>query len=268
MCSGEQLLRINFLPSDWERLRIVTKPDPMWEILLSLYMLGEASDEQVFGQWRRRVFSRITPETRMLLDLVPPQGYSPDFLSPLVGGRDPEDGIAAVLNTPRQRIVEDLDRRFGGRPCPPWTAGLARKDAITMRALGRLIRTYFNTAVRPYWGYISQVAADRAASIRNTAPPPIAEIVRLKDRPPRRRVTVELSYNCDQELHLGGRGLTLIPAFFCVNHPLTYRDSSLPPALLYPVGHEPISFLLRAARGSGPAEDVLRRLLGSTRGSR
>ncbi len=239
----------------------------MWEILLSLYMLGEASDEQVFGQWRQRVLSRIAPENRMLLDLVPPKGYSPDFLSPLVGGQDPEDGIDAVLNTPRQRIAEDLDRRFGARAGPPWTAGLARKDVTTMRTLGGSIRTYFNTAVRPYWSYISQVAADGAASIRTTAPRPVAEITRLKDRPPRRPVTLELPYNRDQEMHLRGRGLTLVPAFFCVNGPLTYRDPSLPPVLLYPVGHEPISFLARAARGTGPPEDVLRRLLGGTRAS-
>jgi DNA-binding transcriptional ArsR family regulator len=245
----------------------------MWEIVFSLYMLGEASDERVFGHWRRRVLSRIPPETKMLLDLVPPSGYAPDFLSPTVGGSDPKDGIEAVLDTPRRRIAEDLDQRFGGRPRPPWAAGLVRKESAIMRTLAKSLRTYFDTAIGQYWSYISMAAEDKSASIRSTAHGPVGQILRLKNlegrSPDRRapRTTIELPYSTDQELHLRGRGLTLIPAFFVTGHPVTLRDPGLPPVLLYPIGHEPISFLTRAAQGSGPTEEVLRRLFGGTRAS-
>ena len=47
--------------------------------------------------------------------------------------------------------------------------------------------------------------------------------------------------------------------------PVTFREPALPPVLLYPIDHEPISFLTRAARGTGPTEEVLRRLFGGTR---
>lgn len=259
------MLRIHFSSQDWERLRIVTRPDPMWEMLLSLYMLGEASDEVVFGQWRQRVLHRMPQESRILLDMVPAQGYSPDFLSPCLGGEDPTDGIDAVLNTPRGRIADELDLRFGDGPRPPWTRALARKDAVAVRALGRSMRAYFDVALRPYWGYISQVTERGAAAARDGA---AALILRLKDRPSARRAprtTVELAYGKEQDLELRGRGLMLVPAFFCTVNPVTFHDPSLPPVLLYPVGHPPASFLARAAAGSGPSEEVLRRLFGRTR---
>lgn len=262
------MLRVHFSPQDWERLRVVPRPDPMWETVLSLYMLGDASDELVFGQWRQRALARLPPESRMLLDLVPPQGYSPDFLSPLVGGVDPDDGIDAVLNTPRRRIAEELDLRFGGGPRPPWTEALARKDGAAVRALGRSMRAYFDVALRPYWGYISRVAERSATSIGDTADGPVAAILRLRNRPAVRRAprtTVELPYGNDQDLELRGRGLVLVPAFFCAINPVTFYDPSLPPVLLYPVGHAPVSFLTSAAQGSGPTDEVLRRLLGRTR---
>jgi hypothetical protein len=266
------MLRIHFSPDDWKRIRVVSQPDPMWETVLSLYMLGEASDELVFGQWRRRVLSRMRPEERMLLDLVPSQGYSPDFLSPLVGGEDPADGIGAVLDTPRWRVAEELDHRFGRGRRPTWMDAMARKDAVVMRALGRSMRSYFDTALRPYWGYMSHVAKHSATLIGETATGPVAPILRLKDqvsarRRPEPRTTVSLPYGHDQDLELGGRGLVLVPAFFCAINPVTFLDSSLPPVLLYPVDHRPVSFLARAAQGTGPTEEVLRRLFGRTRAS-
>jgi DNA-binding transcriptional ArsR family regulator len=262
------MLRVHFSPQDWERLRIVSKPDPMWEILLSLYMLGEASDEMVFGEWRRRILARMKPESKMLLDLVPPRGYSPDFLSPPVGGEDPEDGIDAVLNTPRRRIGEELDLRFGEGPRPSWVDALARKDGTAVQALGRSLRSYFDVALRPYWGYISRVAERSTTSIDRAVEGPVAPILRRRNRPAARRAprtTVELGYAKAQELDLRGRGLVLIPAFFSALNPVTFYDSSLPPVLLFPVGHRPMSFLARAAQGTGPTEEVLRRLFGRTR---
>lgn len=43
----------------------------------------------------------------------------------------------------------------------------------------------------------------------------------------------------DQELSLNGRGLLLIPSFFCVSNPLTLLDPALPPVLIYPVPRHP-----------------------------
>ncbi|MFF4778660.1 ArsR/SmtB family transcription factor [Microtetraspora fusca] len=76
---------------------------------------------------------------------------------------------------------------------------------------------------------------------------------------------MELGYAKEQELDLRGRGLVLIPAFFCAVDPVTFYDPSLPPVLLYPVGHRPMSFLSRVVQPTGPREGVLHRLFGRTR---
>lgn len=256
------MLRIHFTPQDWRRLRVVSRPDPLWEIVLSLYMLGEASDPLVFGEWRRHVLSRLPPESRTLLDLVPATGYAPDFLSPVTGGQDLGEGIDAVLSTPRRRVAADLDRRYGRGRRPSWTGALARKDNAAVRALGRSLRGYYDVALRPYWDHIERVTRRGVTSIGDTARGPVASILRLGERPPA-RVTVELDYRADQDLDLRGRGLTLVPAFFCAVNPVTYYDGALPPVLLYPVGHRPASFLAPA----GPGEEVLGRLVGRTRAS-
>ncbi|GAB3209267.1 winged helix-turn-helix domain-containing protein [Marinactinospora endophytica] len=257
------MLRIHFSSTDWEKVRVLPRPDPMWEILLSLYMLAEASDELVFGPWRRRVLTRLPPAGRALLDLVPAQGYAPDFLSP-VAGPDLSDGLEALLATPRRQIARDLDLRFAGGPRPAWTSGLVRKEAGAMRLLSRAVTCYFEVALRPYWDYISHKAQHGA---REAAAPggAVAPITRAARTPPSRMSTIELDYGVDQDMHLGGRGLLLIPAFFCATNPVTFLDPALPPVLLYPVRHEPLSFLARASERQRPAGDTLARLLGRTR---
>ncbi|MFC3996326.1 ArsR/SmtB family transcription factor [Nocardiopsis sediminis] len=238
----------------------------MWEIVLSLYMLAAPSDELVFGQWRRRVLSRLPPESRVLLDLVPAVGYSPDFLSPLTDGHGLREGIDEVLSAPRRRIGGELGLLFGDDERPAWTDGLARKEPRAVRELGRALNGYFETALRPYWGYVSDVARDSAAAVA-TRDGPAAPIVRAATAPasrPRPR-TVELPFGYDQDLHLRGRGLLVIPAFFCATRPVTFFDPSMPPVLMYPVGHAPVSFLAHASEGPKPGGDVLARLLGRTR---
>ncbi|MEU1392785.1 MULTISPECIES: helix-turn-helix domain-containing protein [unclassified Nonomuraea] len=60
------------------------------------------------------------------------------------------------------------------------------------------------------------------------------------------------------EIHLRGRGLTLIPSYFGRFAPVAMADTSLPPVLVFPIQHE--------TPGSGPEpDDALPDLLGATR---
>ena len=69
----------------------------------------------------------------------------------------------------------------------------------------------------------------------------------------------------DRDLHLGGRGLRLIPSFFCWRAPILLRDSSLPPVLVYPVDHDAVAADWLSG-GRGPrAGEALGTLLGRTR---
>ncbi|WP_327581651.1 helix-turn-helix domain-containing protein [Nonomuraea sp. NBC_00507] len=64
-----------------------------------------------------------------------------------------------------------------------------------------------------------------------------------------------------QELYLRGRGLLLIPTYFCVGGPLTMFDPDLPPVLIYPVEHGPDALPVSASR----ARAALGALIGPTR---
>jgi DNA-binding transcriptional ArsR family regulator len=73
-----------------------------------------------------------------------------------------------------------------------------------------------------------------------------------------------VSTAAERDIHLGGRGLLIIPSYFCVRAPITLADADLPPVLLYPIVHEPAgldrSFEVRSDGGR-----QLTALLGRTR---
>ncbi|GAA1718411.1 winged helix-turn-helix domain-containing protein [Kribbella yunnanensis] len=73
------MLRIHFTPRDLTRTTVSAKPAPLWEVLLSLQMLQQQDGRLVFGDWRRHVRARVAPDQlRLLLELTPPKGYSPN----------------------------------------------------------------------------------------------------------------------------------------------------------------------------------------------
>jgi hypothetical protein len=50
-----------------------------------------------------------------------------------------------------------------------------------------------------------------------------------------RAPVLEAAYPIDQDLHLDGRGLVLLPSFFCWRTPITVKDPRMTPVLVYPV---------------------------------
>ncbi|GAB3963017.1 ArsR/SmtB family transcription factor [Plantactinospora veratri] len=79
-------------------------------------------------------------------------------------------------------------------------------------------------------------------------------------------------YPADRELHLDGRGLLLVPSFFCARIPVTLLDPELPPVLVYPVDR--LGGLMPApGEGAGPVpatggeagRAALAALIGKTR---
>ncbi|MFD2354202.1 hypothetical protein ACFSTC_40365 [Nonomuraea ferruginea] len=49
---------------------------------------------------------------------------------------------------------------------------------------------------------------------------------------------LEVAYDIDAVLHLGGRGLRLVPSYFCQRTSVTLADPELPPVLIYPIDHQ------------------------------
>jgi DNA-binding transcriptional ArsR family regulator len=176
----------------------------------------------------------------MLLDLAPPLGYSPDFLTPAAGTSGLEPGIDAIMRTSRQRLHADLGLLAPGRAPRQWVRSLSEADPATLQRLGAALRFYHEQWVAPYWDRVQAgVDADRARLGRvvmdHGHEGALAALhPSMRWDPP----ILKVSYTPDRDVYLDGRGMLLLPSFFCWRDPITLRDPLLPPVLVYPIEHD------------------------------
>lgn len=261
------MLRVYFTSEDLARVRVAPGPDFLWEISNSVQTLQRRDGERVFGAWRRWVRPRLSASPRLLSSLLPPRGYSPDFLTPTSGDRATlQAAVDTLMSTPRPRLRTDLTQLAASLQLPSWVRSLAGGDADTLRQLGEALRTYQLEALAPYWQRVhAHIDADRALRLRSLLDGGTEGLLaglgpQFRWRPP----VLEVTYPVDQQLRLNGRGLVLQPSFFCWPTPITLADGDLPPVLVYPIHHStdwagPVPS--RPAEGAGP----LGPLLGHTR---
>ncbi|MFP3989133.1 winged helix-turn-helix domain-containing protein [Streptomyces sp. E11-3] len=252
------MLRIHFTGQDLARLRLAQQPDPLWETVLSFHRLRDRRGRVAFDAWRAHTRSRLRCRVRMLNALVPVRGYFPDFITPLQGQRGWQDGTEAIRSTPRQRLLDELRLVDAEQRLPSWGRPLAEGSLELLDRLVTTLHDYHRVAVAPHWRHIrAHIDADRALrtrSLLNGGAEGLLDGLRpvLRWSSP----VLEASYPTDREVHLGGRGLLLVPSFFCWRYPVTLFDDLLRPVLVYPVRHLPAA--PRRADGLG-------RLLGRTR---
>ncbi|MEU7021738.1 DUF5937 family protein [Streptomyces sp. NPDC046203] len=260
------MLRIHFTSSDLETVRIARGPDPLWEIVCSLCQLQTREGAVAFDPWRKRVAHLVRRSAAArtaasaLHSLVPRAAYFPDFLTPHVEGGPAtlQTGIERVLATPRGRLRHELTllAQTGGRP---WAgAELARGDAATLASLGANLRTYHGEFIAPLWERIgATVAVDLALRTRAVVDGGTQALLNsLRPMAAWEPPVLSVDYPVERDLHLRGRGLLLVPSYFCWRRPVTMADDELRPVLLYPVDktHEALA-----------SPDALPRLLGTTR---
>ncbi|MET9295653.1 winged helix-turn-helix domain-containing protein [Streptomyces sp. NPDC003077] len=263
-------LRIHFSADDLTQTRLAQAPDPLWEVLLSLHMLQTHDGSLVFDTWRREVRGKLDASLRPLFALAPPRGYSPDFLTPAAASGGLDLGISALLSTPRTRLRDDLDRLAEDRRRLPWVRRLADGEADAVRDLAAAIRSYHRLALAPYWPRVrAEVGADLALRARTRDAVPSGAFDHLM-----RTLHPSLEWNApvltlrgrhvQGDLHLDGRGLLLLPSFFCWRVPTVLRSPALPPVVVYPIEHS-CGELTTEAQARGSAADGLGALLGQTR---
>ncbi|MFH7598821.1 helix-turn-helix domain-containing protein [Streptomyces racemochromogenes] len=230
------LLRIHFTGADLARTSVASRPDPLWETVLSLRMLQHRTANPAVEAWGRAVLARRSGSLRTLLPLVRPLGYFPDFLTPSVGSADVEQGLDALTATPVRHLSGDLAVLGAGGPLPSWTRDLAAGRPDALRGLTGALRDYHAAAVAPLEETMrTTVRAEYAAQASTAAESGIEGVLSalgpgMRWRPP----VLEVRYPVDQELHLGGRGLLLVPTLFRARTPVSLLDPELPPVLTYP----------------------------------
>ncbi|MFJ7073020.1 winged helix-turn-helix domain-containing protein [Streptomyces sp. NPDC098781] len=256
-------VRIHFTDDDLAQIRLAQAPDPMWEALLSMHMLQTDTGSAVFGGWRRRVRRELPRAVRPLLRMAPPVGYSADFLTPAAGSGGLDAGIGALLSTPRQRLRGDLvELSRAGRRLPPWARSLADGDKEAVGHLARVFRAYFTAALAPWWGRVrTRFGAERGAHGRYLADGDLGTLLgALHPGLVWRRPVLEVTgLGADRDVHLDGRGLLVLPSYFCWRKPTLLKDPALPCVVVYPMTHETV------LSGGATGLRSLNALLGRTR---
>ncbi|MFD8500768.1 ArsR/SmtB family transcription factor [Amycolatopsis sp. NPDC059657] len=140
---------------------------------------------------------------------------------------------------------------------PSWAHRLPDGDVRT--DLADALRAYHRQAIEPHLGTIrTALDGDRAIRTRAMLSGGVDELLDsfrpvLRWRAP----VLEADYPVDHDIHLNGRGLLLIPSYFCWDRPVTLADPELPPVLVYPVP--------RTAVTGSPRRAPVSALLGATR---
>jgi DNA-binding transcriptional ArsR family regulator len=269
-CLGDAVLRIRFEAEDLTRIRLDTTVDPVWEMVFSRLRLCERHRAPVFTQWVRRVQgekrrSEVTSGLRLLTVLSPLGPYFPDFLTPPEGVFGLPAAIEAIRATPRVRLDRELRIFSRTAHVPGWARSLASGDAALLGELGDTLGNYHRVAIEPYTDLIqAAVEADRAHRARMLLDRGTEGLLQsLRPLAHWRPPVLELQYAVDRDLHLRGRGLRLVPSYFCRRAPVALADPDLAPTLVYPVNHD--YAWKRPLVAPAVVDGTLARLLGTTR---
>lgn len=261
------MLRIHFSAGDLERTQIAERVDPLWEMVFSRLRLTEGGSGVLLEPWlrdvRRHRDRQVVRSGVRLLSVLSPLGpYFPDFLTPPEGADGLGAALAAIRATPRQRLREEFRLLAEVSPTPGWTRPLAEGcDGALAELTGALAR-YHAAVIEPYGDLIEEaIETDRMHRSRDGSVESLLHGMwpLMNWRPP----VLEVQYACDRDLHLNGRGLRLVPSYFCRRTPVAFADPGLPPTVVYPVHHD---WTWQRQVASGRRQlGALAALLGSTR---
>ncbi|GGQ85266.1 ArsR/SmtB family transcription factor [Couchioplanes azureus] len=267
---GKGTLSIVFNAQDMARTTVQESADPMWELVFSLHRLQTEVGYLNHLDWHRQVrhdirATGLAPLLRStLLPLMPLSSYFPDFLTPSTGSGEIEEVIDIIAGTPGAQLRRQVETMIArGRKLPSWTADLAAGQPAARRHLSQGLQRYFDIAVRPHWPAIGRrvtehrlvrqtgVLQDGMGSLLSGLSPS------MRWQPPVLQVH---GYPRDRRLVLQGRGITLIPSYFCQGNPVALADPALEPVLVYPAPREESGPV-----GPGLSPDGVDVLLGRTR---
>ncbi|MFI1683005.1 winged helix-turn-helix domain-containing protein [Streptomyces sp. NPDC020607] len=267
-------LRIHFTAADLARTRLAEAPRPMLELDIAVRLLQDGAHAARFGAWRRQSLRRLAPGVRRLFDLIPPTGWSVDFLDH-AGAGSIEEAVERVRATPAARVRSDMETWAGRRPgqgLPGWTRALGG-DGRLLGELADAVAHAHREVVAPYQEHMDALCrADRVLRAHQVAHGGWDMLLSglnprcIRWDSPVLELTTASGFTGD--IHLAGRGLLLIPSVFGAVFPAFDETAEAQPWLTYPVGVRDTDLFLapvETARVLSTVPDSLTALLGHTR---
>src|SRR3954465_9646694 len=106
-----------FGPKDVARVRFAFSPN--WELVSSVRALRRPSAHALHLPWAHEAIRALRGfDMSLLLALIPPEGYVPDFLGPPPETPLPnfEDELGAIRRAPADRVRTEIGMLHGRRP--------------------------------------------------------------------------------------------------------------------------------------------------------
>jgi DNA-binding transcriptional ArsR family regulator len=224
-----QRLRIHFTGADLMRVKMAASPNVMWEVTTSLIRLRSRRNAARHQGWLRYV----------LTSLVPPDGAFPDFLTP-DHGEEVGELIDTVCSTPVRRIQAELEGVFRHRRVPPWVRLLSTGGREPLKDLAQALDQYHRELIAPFGSTLANaMLAERARAGHEILDGGVGQMLTsLMPAAHWEESVLSVDYPRDRDLHLEGRGITVIPSWFCSRTPVTLIDPALRPVLVYPISGE------------------------------
>ena len=238
----------------------------MWELAHSLQALSDPSRAAIHLPWLRGLSGRLGDlDLKPVVALVPPRGYTPDFLAPPPAGPlgEIEDELAAVAATAPETVREEMAifarANRAKRVAAPWLDEPERLLAATVDTL----RAFWERALGPHWprirGLLDADIAHRARRLTEGGPAALfedlhPEFVRWRGD----RLEIDVSFSSERDL--GGQGLLLMPSVFQWPGPAVISRAPWQPSVIYPA--RGVAALWEEGR---VAPDGLARVMGAAR---
>ncbi|WP_433175990.1 winged helix-turn-helix domain-containing protein [Actinoallomurus sp. CA-150999] len=260
--------RIHFTSQDLARTRIADRPLPLVELSLAIRAIQDRTQPARLDSWRRTVSAPLTFPMRMVMELVPPVGGSPSFLSQPCTGR-PEEALQAVSATPSRMIDADLEDVAGQREMPSWTHHLSG-DVTLLKQLEIGLTGLHDRLLRPYWDQVENLLlADRAVRVDQWLKGGVERLLTqvnprwMRWNPP--VLEIRMPNGREHDVVLEGQGVLLVPSVFCARS--LVDDTARPqPIVSYPAAlDDPLRRLTVFTRKPADTEGAVSTLLGQTR---
>jgi DNA-binding transcriptional ArsR family regulator len=241
--------RIHFTAEDLVRTTVAPTLGPLAETMfgLQLFRTRRPCARAGLGPWRKTVGSRLNARMRPLAALAPAGTMGVDLWS--LTGEAPtiEAGIEALLAMRPEHVRTELEFVASDNRLPGWAWTLAESNGRGRRELADAALATYRALLAPHWPRVEgHLQAERSARARVFLDRGIEGL--LTTLHPRIRwnyPVLEILMCGEAEVHLRGRGLSLVPSLFVGDHLVLLTDLRSPDApvrLVFPSTQDPLAF--------------------------